>query len=154
MNLGTLFIVLLVVFVLMRLFSGGDGREVRGHGHAGNRPRSARHEAGHVVVARGLGGRVRSATLEPDGRGFVDATLPGDDPQSAVAFLVAGQLAAGTRRGAGDDEAAIARELRRVPRSERADVRRAAEAQAARILAAESERVRRDAHRLMRDGRL
>lgn len=153
MNTGTLFVLALAAFLLLRMV-GGQGREMRGHAHAGDRPRSARHEAGHAAVARGLGGRVHSATLNPDGSGLVDATLPEDTPRAAVAFLLGGQLAAGTTRGAGDDEADIARELRRVPRSERRDLRAAAEADARRILAADAARVRRDAQRLMKDGQL
>jgi hypothetical protein len=130
------------------------GRAIQGHTHAGDRPLSARHEAGHAVVARGLGGRVRSGTLNRDGTGYVDAELPDDNPRDVVAFLVAGQVAAGTTRGAGGDERLIRAELRRVPRAQRAGVRRDATRDARRILSSRSGEVRRDAATLMRKGRL
>lgn len=147
--------VALVAAFGVALILGGAARMrgVGGHSHAGDKPLSARHEAGHAAAARALGGRVHSATLNRDGSGYVDATIP-DGAQRAVAFLLAGQLAAGTRRGAQHDEAAIRRELARVPASERAGVRRAAERDARRIVSSQSGRIRRDARVLMERGHL
>jgi hypothetical protein len=147
--------VALVAAVGVALILGGAARmrTVGGHSHAGDRPLSARHEAGHAAAARALGGRVHSATLNADGTGYVGASIR-RGARPAVAFLLAGQYAAGTRRGAQHDEAAIRRELSRVTASERAGVRRAAEQEARRIVSSQSGRIRRDARVLMERGRL
>lgn len=127
-------------------------RSVIGHSHGGSR--SARHEAGHVAVARGLGGKVHSATLRANGSGWTEATLSREDPQAAVAFLAAGRLASGTRAGCASDDAHIAKVLREVPRRDRAQVRRAGEREARSILSSRSGEVRRVAVRLQKRGRL
>ncbi|MHA6626860.1 hypothetical protein ACU61A_15605 [Pseudonocardia sichuanensis] len=98
------------------------GRYVSGHAH-GERALIARHEAGHAVVTKALGGRVRSAEVG-DGWGLVQAELPDDDPVKAVAFLRAGREAVGTGRGCSADDDAIRKELRRVPSRERGQVKR------------------------------
>jgi hypothetical protein len=148
--------VLLLAALGVALVLAGGARKlaVRGHSHAGDKPKSARHEAGHAAAARALGGKVHSATLNRDGTGYVDATLPRDDARDALVFLMAGRKAAGTSRGAGHDKAAEARILAKVPADQRAKVRRTAERQASRVVSAQSGRIRRDAATLMERGRL
>lgn len=129
----------------------GRSVRMRGHSHGPAGPRTARHEAGHMAAARGLGGRVVSARADEHG-GFVEARLPGD-PRSRVAFWLAGQYAAGTSRGAEVDDSLISAELVRVPRGQRGRVRRDAERMARRVVGSSAGQIRRDARRLQRHGR-
>lgn len=121
------------------------------HGHGGDRPTIAIHEAGHVAGALGVGGKVRSAHMN-DSSGLVRATVP--NAQAAITFLAAGAAAAGTKRGADHDEAEIRKTLREFPRGERAQVEREARAAAARIVRSRAGAIRRDAAKLDRKGRL
>lgn len=129
----------------------GRSVRMRGHSHGPAGPRTARHEAGHMAAARGLGGRVVSARADEHG-GYVEARMPGD-PRSRVAFWLAGQYAAGTSRGAGVDDSLIRAELGRVPRGQRGGVRRDAERMARRVVGSSAGQIRRDAQRLQRHGR-
>lgn len=131
------------------------GRVAYGHGHGGDRPTIARHEAGHAAAARALGGTVRSAVMHPGNRGgMVHVTLPNGDAQAAITFWMAGEIAAGTSRGASDDRHLIRKELRGLNRSEAARVRSAATRDARRIVSRASGRIARDAATLDRTGRL
>jgi hypothetical protein len=127
------------------------GRYVAGHAH-GERKLISRHEAGHAVVARAVGGRVRSATMT-DNDGLVRARIP-DDPVKVVAFLAAGRYAAGTGRGCSADYAAIRKELRGVPSKHRGQVKCDGLRLARRTVAARSGEIRRSAARLSQHGRL
>lgn len=135
------------------VLSWSPRRGVAGHSHPGPLTRSARHEAGHVVAARRLGGKVLSARLRRNGGGFVDARIP-DGPGPAVTFLLAGQIAAGTKQGAGLDDAAVAAELRGVPAGERGRVLRKATREAHRVVSAEAAEIAEVAEHLQRRGRL
>ncbi|GAA4554379.1 hypothetical protein [Pseudonocardia xishanensis] len=127
---------------------------VRGHSHGGrDGTLIAKHEAGHATVARGYGGRVRSARIWDDG-GLVQAELPTDDPEAAIAFWKGGEIAAGTGRGAGADRDLIRRELRKVPANQRRDLERRATKQARRIVSRASGQIRRDAATLRAKGHL
>lgn len=138
--------------------AGGRYVQVRGHVHgrgSGLRRLIAKHEAGHAVAARALGGQVLSATVSPTGdAGLVQARFHENDPVKVIAFLKAGQYAVGTSSGAGADDAAIRAELRTVPREDRSRVRREAERTARRIVSSRSGEIRRDAARLNEKGAL
>ncbi|MHA6623905.1 hypothetical protein ACU61A_00715 [Pseudonocardia sichuanensis] len=136
------------------------GRYVKVHGHAhgatGSRLRRkiAKHEAGHAVAARALGGRVLSAVVyDGDRGGLVHARLPGE-PQAAVTFLLAGQYAVNSSEGAGADNDAIRKVLREVPSKDRAQVKAHAKKHARRIVSSRSGEIRRDARTLDEKGRL
>lgn len=154
--------VTVALVVVLRLPTAGSPRPaggryvtVTGHGHGGGPRELAVHEGGHSTAARHLGGRVELATITPNGRsGLVDACFPVDDPVTVVAFLLAGQRAARTSRGAGGDNALIDVELARLPAGQRAQVRREADAKARSIVFWRDGEIRRDADRLVRDGRL
>lgn len=109
-----------LLVVLRTAFSSIGGREI-GHSHAGPRRAAARHEAGHVVVTRAVGGHVSSAWIRNDGSGLVRGSLP-DNPEKEIAALLAGQLAEGSSVGAGWDNAAINSRLKRLPANQRAGV--------------------------------
>ncbi|MBP2370678.1 hypothetical protein [Pseudonocardia parietis] len=126
-----------------------SGRAVMGHGH-GTQRLISRHEAGHAAAARALGGRVRSMRMWKDG-GMVQATLPTSDPQAAITFWRAGRHAAGTGTGCGADDDLVRRELRSVPRADRARVRRDADRDARRIVRRHASEIRRDAARMLKE---
>lgn len=129
-------------------------RRLHGHGHGGDRPTIARHEAGHAAAARAVGGRVTSAVMYGGERGgLVQARIP-DGPLPAVTFLMAGEIAAGTSRGTAGDRVAIRKELRGLSGSEAARVRRTATRDAHRIVRRASGRIESDARTLERKGRL
>lgn len=138
--------------------TGGRSVSVHAHAHGGGpgvRRRIARHEAGHAAAARALGGRVNSATVDADNRGgLVQATLPTQDSQAAITFWLAGQRALRSTEGAGADNGLIRRELRQVPHSDRGQVMRDARRHADQIVRQNAGRIRRDANRLDREGRL
>lgn len=128
------------------------GRFVTGHGH-GTRKLISRHEGGHAVAAKALGGRVRYAWLTDDS-GYVAATLPDSDQTKAVAFLAAGRHAVGTSRGCSADDAAIRKVLREVPSKQRAQVKRDGIRLAKRITSSRAGEIRRYARKLDEKGRL
>lgn len=136
------------------------GRYVQVHGHAhgatGSRLRRkiAKHEAGHAVAARALGGRVVSAVVYDGGQGgLVQARLP-SEPQAAVTFLLAGQYAVNSSEGAGADNDLIRKVLREVPSRDRAQVKTDAKKHARRIVSSRRGEIRRDARQLDEKGRL
>lgn len=132
-------------------FAGGRSVSVHGHAHG---PRAVhKHEAGHAVAARALGGSVISAEVYDNGGGLVQAYIP-SGPLPAATFLYAGQIAAGTTAGAGADNDLIRRELRELPSAERDRVRAQARRDARRIVNSRSGEIRRDAARLNERGRL
>lgn len=150
-------VVALAVMFTRPVFSRGSaamGRMgVKMHGHGvGGRALIARHEAGHAVAAKALGGRVESAVMTDHG-GLVRARIPAG-PLSAVTFLLAGQIAAGTTEGAGGDNDLVRKELRAVPGSERGQVRRDAAAAASRIVSSHGGAITAYARKLNDKGRL
>lgn len=147
--------VLAGLVVLAGIGRAGSGRRrLHGHGHGGDRPTIARHEAGHAAAARAVGGRVTSAVMYSGERGgLVQARIP-DGPLPAVTFLMAGEIAAGTSRGTAGDRAAIRKELRGLSGSDAARVRRTATRDARRIVRRAAGRIDSDARTLERKGRL
>jgi hypothetical protein len=131
---------------------GGRDRVLTGHGH-GTRKLISRHEGGHAVAAKALGGRVRYAWLTDDS-GYVAATLPDSDQTKAVAFLAAGRYAVGTGRGCSADDAAIRKVLREVPSTHRAQVKRDGIRLAKRITSSRAGEIKRYARKLDEKGRL
>jgi hypothetical protein len=127
------------------------GRVVTGHGH-GARKFIARHEGGHAVAAKAVGGRVTSAWMT-DSEGAVSARIP-NDPTSRVAFAAAGRYAVGSGRGCSDDDAAIRRILREVPSKQRGQVRRDGIRLARRITSSRSGEIKAYARKLESKGRL
>lgn len=148
-----------VILLVLRLRSrGGRVSVVAGHIHGGTRHRTARHEAGHWVAAKAVGGRPTSATIHNNGGGFVSWTgTRGSDRQqvvAAVAFLDAGRRALGSSEGCSGDKDSIRATLRYLPSAERSAARREGEAWARRIVSSRSGEIRRVASRLDQHGRL
>lgn len=137
---------------------GGRGRSgVAGHVHGGARSTIATHEAGHVVGARAVGGRVLSARMtDHGGRVEWDMTSRSivDEVTSNVTFLRAGEYAAGTRSGCGGDRSSVRQQLRRLPSGQRGVVLRAGEQRARQIVRSRSGEIARVADHLNQKGRL
>ncbi|MDN5855460.1 MAG: hypothetical protein L0K86_21975 [Actinomycetia bacterium] len=101
------------------------------HTHGGHGTRlAARHEAGHYHVGHKVGGRVSGAKIYPDGSGITWVDVPcSAGPAAAVAVAVAGQVAAGTKKGCdgfkGSDFDFKRQILRSLPADQRATVERA-----------------------------
>jgi hypothetical protein len=137
----------------------GGARAVPGHSHSGTRARVARHEAGHVVAARAVNGRVTSAALHSTGGGLVQwyhRSHPGEEKlrQHNITFLLAGEYAAGTGAGCSGDRSAVRSELRRLPSKDRGRVMSRAKSDARRIVSARSGEINRIAKRLDEKGKL
>jgi len=152
----------LILFCLalawLAVYRGRRTSAVVGHSHGSERATVAVHEAAHVVAARAVGGTVTSARMNDHG-GRVKWTMP--DPNSLVtevtqnvAFLRAGEFAAGDDGGCGGDRASVKRQLRRLPSGQRAVVRRAGEQRARQIVSSRSGDIARVADRLNQKGRL
>jgi hypothetical protein len=158
-NGGSLLVIfcLLVGWWCMRS-GGGRGRTgVAGHAHGGARATIATHEAGHVVGARAVGGRVLSARMtDHGGRVEWDMTSRSlvDEVTSNVAFLRAGEYAAGTRSGCSGDRSSVKQQLRRLPSGQRGVVLRAGEQRARQIVRSRSGEIARVADQLNQKGRL
>ena len=156
---GTVWLLLGCLFVgwlVSRRVGGASG--VAGHVHGGERATIATHEAAHVVTARAVGGTVTSARMNDHG-GRVKWTMP--DPNSLavevtqkVAFLRAGEYAAGRDGGCGGDRASVRQQLRRLPSGQRGVVLRAGEQRARQIVASRRGEITRVAARLNERGRL
>lgn len=147
--------VVLVVTVFLAVLPSGARSTVTGHGHGDTRRSIARHEAGHALAARQLGGRVRSARMYSGTRGgLVQATLPNGSPLAVVTFLVAGQIAAETSEGSGGDNHHIRQELRGLPSAQARRIRSQATRDARRMVARNPGQLNRDAARLEEAGRL
>lgn len=149
----------IAVAVILLVLRARSGRvSVVGHIHGGTRQRTARHEAGHWVAAKAVGGRPTSATIHNNGGGFVSWTgTQGSDRQqvvAAVAFLDAGRRALGSSEGCSGDKNSIRATLRYLPSAERSAARREGEAWARRIVSSRSGEIRRVAARLDQHGRL
>lgn len=131
---------------------GGGGKPVPGHFHGGNRRQVARHEAGHYVATKAVGGRVHSAELSDGNRpsGMVWSTLP--NARADIVFLMAGRSAGGSGSGCAGDDQLIARTLREFPARDRGRIRRMCQAEADRIVASRGGEIRRIADRLDRNG--
>jgi hypothetical protein len=149
---------LLVGWLVARRTGGSGTAGIAGHAHGDDRPRIATHEAGHVVAARAQGGTVTSARMSNSG-GRVQWSMP--DPGSTaievtqnVAFLRAGEFAAGRDGGCGADRSSVRRELRRLPSGQRGVVLRAGEQRARQIVSSRSGEIARVAARLNERGRL
>ena len=153
---------LLVAALVVALLLGGGvkvatSRTVAGHAHGGTRARIATHEAGHVVAARAVGGRVLDARMS-NHDGYVSWDMSHRDLAEEVAsnltFLKAGEIAAGSGEGCGSDRAAYRQELRRLPSNVRGKVRSHAESHARRIVRSRQGEIRKVAEKMNRDGRL
>ena len=156
---GTAWLFLFCLFVGWLVARRGSRTSaVVGHSHGDERATIAVHEAGHVVAARAVGGTVTSARMN-DHSGRVKWTAP--DPNSLVtevtqnvAFLRAGEYAAGDDGGCGGDRSSVKQQLRRLPSGQRSVVRRAGEQRARQIVSSRSGEIARVAERLNRRGRL
>lgn len=158
---GVLVVALLVVVVLVALLrsraggrGGGRGRRVSiGHSHGGTSRIIARHEAGHVAVARAVG--CTDITVEAwDGGGVTHAGAGGMDALSRVAIARGGQYATSSRRGCAGDDDIVRDALRGVPRDQRSQVRRDGEALGRQAVRRAGGQIRRDAVTIERTGRL
>lgn len=129
---------------------------VQGHAHgsgSGLRRKIAKHEAGHAIAAKALGGSVVSAQLFDGNRGgVVRAQLP--NARAHAAFLLAGQYAVNSSEGASADNAALRQVLREFPSNERGRVRSEAKREARRIVSNRSGEIRSYARKLDERGRL
>jgi hypothetical protein len=156
---GTAWLFLFCLFVgWLVARRGGRTSAVVGHSHGSQRSTIATHEAAHVVAARAVGGTVTSARMNDHG-GRVQWTMR--DPNSLVvevtqnvAFLRAGEYAAGDDGGCGGDRVSVRQQLRRLPSGQRGVVRRAGEQRARQIVSSRSGEIARVADRLNRKGRL
>jgi len=152
-----LLILAAVLWVRAKIRTTTGPGAVLGHSHGGTRARIATHEAGHVVGARGVGGRVTSAWLTND-EGHVSWDMPHrdleDEVRSNLTFLIAGEYAAGTGQGCGGDRDSYRRQLRRLPTEDRSRVRSTANRDARRIVSSNRGEIRRVAERLNENGRL
>ena len=164
-------VVLLAVWCLCSSGSGSTAgrsiprRGLTGHVHSGPRSTVATHEGGHVVVARGVGGRVKSARIYSDGSGLVTWTGAGktdyEQVVNAVAFLQGGRYAAGTSEGCGDgwlfksgDALSVEQVLKYLPTDQRAKARAEGERKGARIVSSRGGEIARVADRLDQRGRI
>lgn len=148
---------LLVVLVPLALLlfdrpgTASAGRMVTGHAHGGRPSVVARHEAGHVAVARALGGsRIHAWS---NGREGATSVRHHKGVAGSVAFSLGGRYAAGGA-GCSADNADVRRVLREVPSKDRARVRREGERIARRAVSARRGQIKRDAATLLRKGRL
>jgi hypothetical protein len=83
---------------------------------------AAWHEAGHVRLARRVGGSVSGAAVYPDGSGVTWLSLPrGATPAQQIAVDVAGEVASGTAAGCGSDHRYRDRVLAKLPSRDRAN---------------------------------
>jgi hypothetical protein len=152
--IGVAALVVAGLVLAARLSGRSAGHGGVAHVHGGQREDIARHEAGHAVAARAVGGRVTSARIYSGDRGGLVQTRLPQGPLPAVTFLIAGQIAAGTTTGAGADNAAIRRELRGMSGGDARRVRTQATRDATRILARRSSEVDRNTDTLIRKGHL
>lgn len=135
------------------------GRYVAVHGHAHGtssnyRRKIAKHEAGHAIAAKAVGGSVLSATLYAgEGGGLVQARLP-NDPKAALIFLHAGQAAVNSSEGASADNDEFRKVLREVPSKDRSRVKAEAKREARRIVSSRSGEISSYARKLDERGRL
>jgi hypothetical protein len=143
----------LLVFPLLRM--GPAARSAAGHSHGDDLATVRRHEAGHVVAGRAVGGRIRSARVSRwSGSGWVDWDPPqwpirdAAGAQAQLTFLMAGELAAGNSEGCGYDRASVEHFLRAVPAGQRGRVRSAASSHARRIVSSRRAEIDRVARRL------
>jgi hypothetical protein len=155
---GAILVAALVIAYLLAK-SPGTPRPVVGHSHGGQRDKVTIHEAAHVVTARAVGGVVESAELHRNGGGLVrwhHRSHPGEEQLriANIAFLRAGEYAAGVKAGCSGDRAAVKAELRHIPAKDRARVLAAGEAEARRIVSARSGEIRQVARKLNEKGRL
>jgi hypothetical protein len=149
---AALLILVPIVLLLFRARSRATSGAMTAHIAPGHYPaETARHEAGHVVAARRIGGRVTSAVVNRDGSGYVRVSGMASAAKR-IGFLRAGEYAIHSGRGASADRAAVRAILREVPKADRARVLREGE----RIgrSAARSSKVSGVASKLARDGRL
>jgi hypothetical protein len=102
-----LVVAMVAVFLLARKGSlpAAGYRRITIHTHGGHGLRvAARHEAGHVLMAKAVGARVHSAEIHPDGSGRTRLDIPvGIEPKKRIAIDVAGEVASGTSAGCGSD---------------------------------------------------
>ena len=142
-----------IAAALWCLYSGKGKRTVPGHSHSGNRRHVARHEGGHFVTAKAVGGTVRSAHLSSGSNphGMVHATVP--NAKAEITFLLAGRAAA-PGVGCSTDVTLAKKTLREFPRHQRSAVWTECERAARRIVASRGGEIARVADRLDKNGHL
>lgn len=134
--------------------AGGRMIAVKGHAHGDDLTEVAEHELGHKYAGEAVGGKITSVRVYRNGGGYTRVTLPDHDPERAITFWLGGQKAVGTQRGASYDNGLIRKELRKVPASERAALRRRAERAAEKAVAAKRSKIASQAPRLAERGKL
>lgn len=151
-----------VVLVLLIAAASPARAQLRGHAHVHGRLQGkarrrfiARHEAGHVAVARACGATGVRAEIGSDNNsgGMWSRTLPGG-VVAAVAVARGGRKAVGSSYGCSGDRAIERAALRDVPYRDRGAVVRQADRLATRAVNSARGQIRRDAAHLDRTGRL
>jgi hypothetical protein len=118
---------------------------------------AARHEGGHVALAKAAGGKVLGAEVYPDGSGVTWVRMPASATVvDEIAVCVAGEVAARTSRGCSSDQADVRAALATLPAGERDAARRAGYDRARSVVGGFlfDGGVSATAEKLLRDGRL
>lgn len=135
---------------------GGRQMAVRtGPGHGTKL--AARHEGGHIALAKAAGGRVTGAYIYPDGSGVTYIKMPASASiVDHIAIDVAGEVAAGTSWGCESDQAYMRAALATLPPEQRAAAKKAGYARASNVVNGffGDGGVSSAAEKLLRDGRL
>jgi hypothetical protein len=147
-------LVILILIPLGRLFGPREMRSASGHSHGNDMDTLRLHEAGHVVAGKAVGGKIKSVTVSPWTGGWVEWNPPkwpitdAEGAQSQITFLLAGELAAGSREGCNYDRASVEYFLRKIPSGQRESTRRAATRHAQQIVSSKRSEINRVARRL------
>lgn len=148
----------LVAVLLYRATRMAGSRKLAIHTHGGHEAKvAARHEGGHVALAKAAGGRVLSAHINPDGSGVTYVRLPASATAvDEIAVCVAGEVAARTRSGCGGDQDNMRAVLASLPPHERAAAKKAGYSRASSVVNGflGDGGVSSTAEKLLRDGRL
>lgn len=134
---------------------GGRKMVVRTHAGHGT-TLAARHEGGHIALAKAAGGRVTGAYIYPDGSGVTYIKMPASASiVDHIAVDVAGEVAAGTNWGCESDQAYMRAALASLPAGERSAAKKAGYARASNVVNGffSDGGVSSAAERLLRDGR-
>lgn len=157
-NPGAALALAALVIVLYRATRMVGGRKLAIHTHGGHEAQvAARHEGGHVALAKAAGGKVLGARINPDGSGVTYVRLPASATAvDEIAVCVAGEVAARTSSGCGGDQANMRAVIAALPPGERAAARKAGYARASNVVNGffGDGGVSSTAEKLLRDGRL
>lgn len=148
-----------VAAILLRHVTRTAGsRKLAIHTEPGHEARvAARHEGGHVALARAAGGKVLGAHIYPDGSGVTYVRMPASATAvDEIAVCVSGEVAARTSSGCGGDQANMRAVLASLPPGERNAARRAGYARAQSVVGGFlfDGGVSTTAEKLLRDGSL